>query len=370
MRRLLMAVFCAVSVSAQAQIPAITPQMLIPSPLGVVLMVGQWLMQDRRQVYYIRVQGQGATAQQARDNGFRLAVEQAVGTLIVSQTQTHNQRLVRDEIITYASGFVDRFEILRTDVTAQGHLVAMDVWIAESAIAGRLLNDSAGTGTIDGARLATQVQTLQQERQSGDRLLSTVLQDFPRRAFTVEVEKTQVDFDARRTLQIEVPVTLGWNAQYLTALNETMIRISQSRISCFNFFKALAGFPQDADCVARQNRQYFFNNVAFDEPHKVSAVVQYFTQNKPAIQVSIVDLHGTALQKTCRRFVFSNVEDQPYNIPNRHLFLVYNQSVKIDSKYQLGGKLSMNLGGNPRVFESANRIDVRIVPEKECSNFQ
>jgi hypothetical protein len=370
MSRWVLVLICALSMTAQAQVPTVTPQMLVPSPLGIVIMVGQWLMQDKRRVYYIRVQGQGATAPQARDNGFRLAVEQAVGTLIVSETQTRNQRMVRDEIITYASGFVDRFEILRTDTTSQGVSITMDVWIVESAIAGRLLNDSAGTGTIDGARLAVQVETLQQERQAGDRLLETVLQDFPRRAFAVQVEKTQVDFDARRTLQIEVPVTLGWNTQYLAALNETMIRTSQSRVSCFNFFKALAGFPQDSDCVARQNRQYFFNNVAFDEPHKVGAVAQYFTQNKPAIQISIVDVHGTALQKTCRRFVFSNVEDQPYNIPNRHLFVVYNQSVKIDSKYQLGGKLSMNLGGNPRVFESANRVDVRVVPEKECSNFQ
>lgn len=370
MSRWLAVMICVLSLTAQAQVPAFSPNMLIPSPLGVVIMVGQWLIQDKRRVYYIRVQGQGATLQQARDNGFRLAVEQAVGTLVVSETQARNQRLIRDEIITYASGFVDRFEIIRTDATAQVHLVTMDVWIAESAIAGRLLNDSAGTGTIDGARLATQVETLQQERQAGDRLLATVLQDFPRRAFTVEVEKTQVDFDARRTLQIEVPVTLAWNTQYLTALNETMIRTSQNRISCFNFFKTLAGFPPDADCQARQNRQYFFNNVAFDEPHKVGAVVQYFTQNKPAIQISIVDIHGTALLKTCRRFVFSNVEDQPYNIPNRHLFVVHNQSVKIDSRYQLGGKLSINLGANPRVFESANRIDVRIVPEKECSNFQ
>ena len=50
MRHLLMAVLCAVSVTAQAQIsPAVTAA-LVPSPLGIVLTVGQWLMQDRRQV--------------------------------------------------------------------------------------------------------------------------------------------------------------------------------------------------------------------------------------------------------------------------------------------------------------------------------
>ena len=101
MRRLLMAVLCAVSVTAQAQIsPAVTAA-LVPSPLGIVLTVGQWLLQDRRQVYYIQVQAPGDTFDQARQNAFRLAVEQAVGTLILSETESRNARLHRDEIITY-----------------------------------------------------------------------------------------------------------------------------------------------------------------------------------------------------------------------------------------------------------------------------
>lgn len=370
MRGLIVTLICAVSLTVQAQIPAMTPQMLIPSPLGVVLMVGQWLMQDNRRVYYIRVQGNGTSEKQARENAFSLAVEQAVGTIIVSETQARNQRLVREEIITYASGFVNRFEILRTNTTAQGYQIVMDVWISESAIAGRLLNESAGTGTIDGARLATQVQTLQQERASGDRLLAVVLQDFPRRAFQVEVARTRVDFNANRTLQIDVPVTVSWSSVYLNSLTETLARTSQEPVSCSNFFKTLAGWPQDQDCVSRQNRQVWFNNVAFDDPVKLQAIIQHFTQNKPALQISIVDVHDTPLVQGCKRFVFSNIEEQPYNIPSRWLFTVRNQQVLVDRRYQLSGKISINLGSNPQVFEPANRVDVRVVPERECSNLQ
>jgi hypothetical protein len=278
--------------------------------------------------------------------------------------------LIRDEIITYASGFVDRFEILGREQTAQGHQVTMDVWIGESAIARRLLNDSTGAGIIDGQRLATQVETLQQEREAGDRLLATVLQDFPRRAFVVEVAKTQVTFDDRRTLNIEIPITVGWSGTYVSALNETMTRTSQSRENCFSFWRALAGWPQDSDCVARQSRQYYYNNVAFDEPHKVSAVVQHFVQNKPALLISIQDPHGAALKQICTRFVFTNIEDQPYNVPSRWLFTVQNQNIRIDSRYQLSGRIPMNLGGNPAVFQSASRIDVRVIAERECSSWQ
>lgn len=370
MRKLLALLLCMVCVNAHAQLPAVTPQMLIPSPLGIVLVIGQWIFKDQRRVYYIQVQGQGPTLQQARENGFRLAVEQAVGTLVLSETQSRNQRLVRDEITTYASGFVDSFEIRRTEQTAQGYQITMDVWVGESAIARRLLNESAGAGTIDGPRLAVQVETLQQERQNGDRVLAMVLQDFPRRAFTVDVAKTQVDFDARRTLQIEVPVTIGWSTTYINALSEALSRTSQSPISCFNFFKALAGWPQDQNCVNRQSRQVWFNNVAFDDPIRLDAMIQHFMQNKPAMLISVVDVHGTALLSGCKKFVFSNIEDQPYNIPPRHMFMVNNQRVQIDRRYQLSGKIAINLGSNPAVFQPANRIDVRVIPEKECSNPQ
>jgi hypothetical protein len=43
-----------------------------------------------------------------------LAVEQALGTLISSETEVNNGRIVRDEIVSYASGYVDRFDIVST----------------------------------------------------------------------------------------------------------------------------------------------------------------------------------------------------------------------------------------------------------------
>lgn len=343
---------------AQAQVP-FTPAMLIPNPFGIVLTVGQWLVQDSKRIYYIKVVGEGDTPEQARVNGFRLAVEQAVGSIVLSETEVANGRIRRDEIISYASGFVDKFNIIKTDQVGARSRVTMEIWVGESSIARRLLNDSAGSGTIDGQRLATQVETLQNERLAGDRLLTPVLRDFPRRAFSVELERTQIDFDARRTLQLEVPVTVGWSGAYLTSLFEVLKRTSQDRITCW--------WPGDTKCRQQQAQQSYINNMAFDDPVKVDAVVQYFTQNKPVILLKVVDQGERILQKSCTPFVFSNVEPQPYNIPNRYMLTVRNSGVTIDSRYQLLGKLTLNLGANPALFESANRIEGSIVTESECS---
>jgi hypothetical protein len=367
MRHWLVVLICCVSLTAQAQ-TGFNPGMLAPSPLGLVLMIGQWIMQDNKRVYYIRVAGEGDTPEQARTNGFRLGVEQAVGTIVLSETQVANRRIQRDEIITYAAGFVDRFEILRTETVNGRYRVSMDLWIGESAIARRLLNDSAGASHIDGQRLAVQVETLQMERHAGDRLLETVLRDFPQRAFAVEVDKTEVRFDERRTLQMSVPVTIGWSREYYAALMEVFRRTRSDAVNCTSVWRALAGIRSDPECLAQAERQTYVNGMASDDPARVMAMIQHFTQNKPALEIAVVDLHGRTVNRGCYNFLFSNLENQPYNIPNHYLFAVHNNNVQINPRYQLSGKLGMNLGGNTAQIQQANRIVVRVVTEKQCFN--
>jgi len=218
MRRLGLAVICAVGI-AHAQVPTfIAP--IIPSPAGVAISAGKWLYdtltQDR--VFLIEVAGEGRTPTEARDNGFRIAVEQAIGSLIASETQAHNGRLARDEIINYSSGYVTRYEILKTDATNSGSRVIMKVWVRRSALSNRLLNESKIAGKVDGATAAVSFQTTIQEQQTGDRLLSTVLNDYPRRAFDITIGKTQVSFTGQRTAQLQIPITVNLSQHYLDSL--------------------------------------------------------------------------------------------------------------------------------------------------------
>ena len=74
--------------------------MIMPSPLGIILTVGQWIYNGTEKVYYIEVEGEGPTPEEARLNGFRLAVEQSVGSIIASETEVRNERAIRDEIIS------------------------------------------------------------------------------------------------------------------------------------------------------------------------------------------------------------------------------------------------------------------------------
>lgn len=359
MRRWLATLLAVASLAVQAQVP-FTPQMLMPSPLGIILMVGQWLVQDNKRVYHIRVAGTGETPEQARLNGFRLAVEQALGTVILSETEVANSRIRRNEIISYASGFVDKFTILDTTIAQGRYQVSMDVWVSESRIANRLLNESAGTGAIDGARLTTQVDTLQQERVSGDRVLEAVLRDFPRRAFDVQVERTRVDFTTQRNLQIDVPYTVSWNSTYLDSFQESLRRVGTERATCW--------WPSQ-ECAQRQRRQISVFGVAIEDEPRVVVIIRHMAQDqKPAVMLTITDAHNRVLARSCQGLLFSNVENMPYNVPNRFLFMVGSNSVSVDRRLTMPGRFSLNFGSNPEVLRTAQNINVRVLPERECAD--
>ena len=137
----------------------------------MIITIGQWIYQGTERVYYIEVAGQGADAEEARKNGFRLAVEQAIGSLISSESEVQNGRLIRDEIISYAAGYVSNFEIVSTENVNRGSRVVMRVWVKRSALANRLLNESKQSGQVDGATAAVSFKTIVNERQTGDQLL-------------------------------------------------------------------------------------------------------------------------------------------------------------------------------------------------------
>ena len=213
MRKLISIMACASMIAtAQAQWSALTP-----TPFGIAMSVGQWLMFNNKQVYYIEVRGHGRTAEEARMNGFRLAVEQALGSVIASETEQQNSRIRRDEVISYAAGFVERYEIVSTMNTGSGYEIGLRVWVQRTNLAERLLVKSQADGEIDGARASIAVDTAQYSRAQGDLLFLSVLRDFPERSFDIKLWPTRVEIDSNRKTTLMIPFVITWNKNYTSS---------------------------------------------------------------------------------------------------------------------------------------------------------
>jgi hypothetical protein len=276
MRRLIAIAAClTVLNTAQAQWQA-----LAPTPFGVAMTVGQWLWSNDRRVYYIEVTGSGRTAEDARLNGFRLAVEQALGSVIASETDQRNSQIRRDEVISYASGFVERYEIVNSTNVGVGHEITMRVWVQRTNLAERLLVKSRADGQIDGARASIAIDTAQYSRSQGDRLLTTVLRDFPERSFDVKLEPTRVEIDSYRNTQLIVPFLITWNKQYIKSLMESWRKVE----TC--------GWN---GCVMDKPT----NDLIFDE----------MLHSRPQIMITINSLTGTVQHRHCYPLEQTNIAD-------------------------------------------------------------
>lgn len=171
----------------------------------------------------IRVTGIGATSELAMQAGFRLAIEVYSGSVILSNKEVKNNKITQNEIASYSAGYVDKYEILKkTHSERKEIVVVMDVWIRPSKMAEHKLSAGKDVKDIDGDRIGTQIQSYTEERESLDRVMHTILNDFPKHALELKQGKTEVKIDSYRNILISVNAQIKWNQRYLDSLKEAL----------------------------------------------------------------------------------------------------------------------------------------------------
>jgi hypothetical protein len=315
------------SLTLAGPVTAQTPPMSTASVVLSVIRIALNLGSGKQDYTQVDVASEGHSVEQARLEGFRVAVNQAVGSVIATQTQTQNQRLIRDEIINYSSGFVDRFEILEQQNQGNRVQLKMRVWVAESKLAHRLLGQSYDSQQVPGGRIGAQIETLLEERQQGDRLIEAVMQDYPHRAFDVRVGKSRVKFDDYRRASIITDVTIRWDRRFTDAVRDTL----------------------------RQTR----------DPAKHAWVYQQAVGREPTIQLAAVDSHGKILHKECRAFTISP-DNAGFHLPPRYLLLWQRDAVFFDVGYRVGGDLALDFAQNTQLLKQVDQIQVKILSQKDC----
>ncbi|QWD94569.1 hypothetical protein C2759_10450 [Polynucleobacter sp. MG-Unter2-18] len=269
---------------------------LAPSPLTIALTVGQWLVKDSQKAYYVQVESTAATPAQARAEGFKLAVGQAVGTLVVAESEVKNQQLVRNEIIQYSSGYIQDFKILGETHVGSMTRVVMDVWVTESKIADRLLNVSKADGAVDGEKSAAQYRSNLNQMQSGDRLLELILNDFPSKSFDIKAGKSIVTMPAR-SIQIQIPINISWNKEYISSLTEVLDKVRQGRTA--NYY----GGPNWAAVIRYKNKSdWSMSTASFRDTIKLELIESNLIKSEPLIKLIIKDEAGYHLFGQCFRY--------------------------------------------------------------------
>jgi hypothetical protein len=363
MHKLVLALALLFTASASAQTADAT-SILRPNPVTVVITVIPWLLKDSERYYFVTVKGYGRTTEEARTQALRAAVDQAVGSVVNSEREVKDQRLERSEVVQYAAGFVDRYEVKRVEQENGFVAMTMDVYVKRSRLSDRLLGHHPRPGHIDGDRLQTQAETLTHSRQQGDRLLQMVLADFPRRAFDVELGPSRVYYNDQRQQQIEFSFKLRWRHAYLENLREALATVSQNANAgdCVGLHARNCQYQGYVTIKARPGRHGWSRTSAFDDSLTLNLVYQNLIESRPAVLITIDDRQGRRVWRGCQRWSELDNVMSGY-VPNERLLQPTQNGVQINGYLTLDARVPFNLTPTTPVLDS---VKMEVVRSSQC----
>ena len=166
---------------------------------------------------YVRSVGTGIDFESAKKNAFALAIEIYAGTVVVSEKEVHNRKLVKDEILLYSSGYINDYKLISQTQIGNQVQVILDVQVNTNKISSRILGISNNNEVLNSNTIQATIETYQYERESADKLLQNILNDYPYRAFNIELLPYRIATDNRK-MSLVMPYKLSWNYNYLLSL--------------------------------------------------------------------------------------------------------------------------------------------------------
>ena len=343
---------CMLGLSMFSALAHAIPDWIIPSPVTIALQVGKWMISqdNQEEVYYIRVQSKGATETEARTEAFRLAVDQAVGSLLVSETKIKNGNLQNHETINYSSGYIHDFEYVNIH---RGNKVVLqvDVWVKKSRIAERISVENSSECELQGGRIAESFRSLQEQDQAGDRLLKSVLADFPERAVNVQIKNIEYLNQNRKPI-LQVEFYVWWKEKYIEALRETLKNVGEEQDTDRDYWHGLA-LRGKIGCNGWfcDDKQYVTDQAQGD------LIYKQIYGKRPNVLVTILDTLSEPVYNQC--WWWDNIQGNSYG--RNQLFgdytTIYYEAV-------LNNTLAIDLSNYN--ISKMDRVELQVVRQSSC----
>ena len=170
----------------------------------------------------IIVTGTGPTEEIAKQNGFKQAIQIVVGSVVVSEKESQSYKLIKDDILDYSAGYIDYHKVLNSTKLGNLYRVEMEVTVAQSRIAERILKININPNNIKGEQMATTYSTYLKHTDDSNRLLRQVLDSYPKYAYFIKLGDMELKLNGDRKAVIVIPYQVEWNYRFLDALYEVL----------------------------------------------------------------------------------------------------------------------------------------------------
>jgi hypothetical protein len=236
----------------------------------------------------IHVTGVGVTVDEAKQNGFKNAIEYVVGTVLVSEKVALNNQLVKDKIVNYSAGYIDSYKILSTTQVDKNIALSMNVVVKSSHIAEMILGER-NSMNLDGEQIVSKYESLLNLRTQQEKLLKTVLDNYYDQAWTRTINKVEYKYDDKRQLILIIKSERTSNQNYYKALDETLKLLADNDTS--SPYKIALRINPNHNFIWPTIHTYYFND------EKIYNMIARF--NSGIVVTKFLDSNNKTLYTKC-----------------------------------------------------------------------
>lgn len=303
----------------------------------------------------IQVTGEGSTFEEAKLNAFKTAIEFEAGAVVVSEREINNYKLIKNEILIYSSGYITDYKIISSVKNGNQVKVLVDVQVASNKLADRILGVGKDAKNFDTDKHSNQYNSYLQGKQNGDRLLQQLLNDYPKKAYTLTQGVHQLKVDVNRNGFIEIPLELRWNYKFIESFNDALKILEDGSNGLFT------ASPSNVTVMAKDPKDWIIgnkNHYKFNDMNTVSAITQTLQHNQPRILVSIKNLNNKVAFQQCYIPDSMSGKKPAFYDASNHV-VVYGNRIEQN-------KIQLNFVNMHEVVKEIQSIELSIVADNNC----
>jgi hypothetical protein len=316
------------------------------------------------------VKGYGNNLEEAKQAAFRSAVEEVMGTVIVSEKEVVNSNVIKNQILTHSSGYIDSFEIVNTQINpnTMSYTIIMKVTIKPTMINDYKLYVAKADMKFNGEQVAARLDSYTEERDKGDAMLKDILKDFPERGLDLKVGEISFQLNETRDKSIVIPYELSLNNNYLANLARVLHSVEDMKCKAFcdQVPKVMIRYKEKGKFVATTETIYFNDMVKNNLVESMIFGRQGATETVFALKVEFLSIDRRVLNTFCYKVPDLNIPGGTnttsvlLNVPLRKhngeipIYMYKNWMVKTN-----GGKYKINM-------KEVNSIEVKPTSQRKC----
>ena len=133
--------------------------------------------------------GVGKDETEATKDALANAVRQAIGAIVGVETMVQNEEVVRDQILTYSDGFVEKYEVVGKPGTTLSGLTSITIRarIVHDKLVQKAKAANISILEVDGKSMFAEVTSKIEQQKSATAMIAEEFRDMPRRLIKAEV---------------------------------------------------------------------------------------------------------------------------------------------------------------------------------------